>query len=105
MNRNYVYAFLSCNGTCFVVNYRADFLDVNTFLSCFDVWHSRGHFKMSEDNNHQEVWFECSKEFFEMLHTETMQRAFKRMGVDLVFEYPFMREKHDMSLSRRRLTK
>lgn len=27
-----------------------------------------------------------------MLHTDTMKRAFKRMGVELVFEYPFMEE-------------
>lgn len=27
-----------------------------------------------------------------MLHADTMKRAFKRMGVDLVFEYPFMDE-------------
>lgn len=29
---------------------------------------------------------------FEMFYTETMNRAFKRMGVELVFEYPFMEE-------------
>lgn len=28
----------------------------------------------------------------EMLHTDTMKRAFKRMGVELVFGYPFMEE-------------
>lgn len=67
-------------------------MDVNTFISYFDVWGSYGRFKMCEDRNHQEVWFECSKEFFEMLHTDTMKWAFKRMGVELVFEYPFKEE-------------
>ena len=28
-----------------------------------------------------------------MLHTETMKRVFKHMGVELVFEYPFV-QKH-----------
>lgn len=92
MNRNYVYAFPSVHGTCNVVNYRADNNAVNEFLCHFDLWGSHGNFKISIDNNHQEVWFECSKEFYEMLHTETMKMAFKRMGVELVFEYPFMEE-------------
>lgn len=42
MNRNYVYAFPSVHGTCNVVNYRADLMDVNTFISNFDVWGSHG---------------------------------------------------------------
>lgn len=92
MNRNYVYASPSVHGTCNVVNYRADFMDVNTFISNFDIWESYGRFKPSNDNNHREVWFECSNEFFEMLHTDTMKRAFNHMGVELVFEYPFMEE-------------
>ena len=92
INRNYVYASPSVHGTCNIVNYKAEANDINSFLSIFDVWRSHGHFKMSEDNNHQEVWFECSKEFFEMLHTNTMQQAFKRMGVELVFDYPFYTE-------------
>lgn len=49
MNRNYVYASPSVHGTCHVVNYRADLMDVNTFISNFDVWGSHGHFKMCED--------------------------------------------------------
>lgn len=91
MNRNYVYAFPSVRETCNVVNYSGD-STVNTFLWQFDVWRSHVLFKLCEDHNQQEVWFECSKEFFEMLHTDTMKRAFKSMGVELVFEYPFMDE-------------
>lgn len=92
MNRNYVYASPSAYGTCNVVNYSAESNDVNSFLSVFDVWGSHGNFKISIDGNHQEVWFECGMDFYDMLHTETMKRAFKRMGVELVFEYPFKEE-------------
>ena len=41
------------------------------------------------DGNNQEVWFECFKEVWEMLHTEAFTTVFKRMGVRLVFEYPY----------------
>lgn len=92
MSRNYVYAFPSVHGTCHVVNYRADSIDLSTFISNFDVWGSYGQFKTSNNPQYKEVWFECSKEFLEMLHTDTMKRTFKRMGVELVFEYPFMEE-------------
>lgn len=93
MNRNYVYAFPSVHGTCNVVNYSGD-CTVNTFLWQFDVWGSKGRMRFHNDDPHTwgDFWFECSKEFFEMLHTDTMKRAFKRMGVELVFEYPFMEE-------------
>ena len=84
MNRNYVYAFPSVHGTCSVVNYSGN-STVNTFLWQFDVW--------GDPHIWGEYWFECSKEFFEMLHTETMKRVFKHMGVELVFEYPFV-QKH-----------
>lgn len=89
MNRKYVYAFLSHNGTCNVVNYDAENCYVNSFLRNFDAWGSHGCFKISEDNNFQEVWFEGSKELFNLLHTETFRLAFKHMKVEIVFEYPF----------------
>lgn len=92
MNRNYVYAFKSPYRSCNVINYAATKNEVNSFLHNFDIWNCRGIFKPSEDKNHQEVWFECNLEFFDMLHTETMKRAFERMGVKLVFDYPFMEE-------------
>lgn len=94
MKRNYVYASRSAYGTCNVINYSGD-STVNSFLSKFDVWGCRGIMKTHDEyskNPWPEFWFECSKEFFEMLHTETMKRAFKHMGVELVFEYPFMEE-------------
>lgn len=93
MNRNYVYAFKSVNNTCFVINYSGD-SHVNTFLWRFDVWNSGGQAKLHNDDPHSfiERWYECNLEFFDMLHTETMKRAFERMGVKLVFDYPFMEE-------------
>lgn len=93
MKRNYVYASKSVHGTCNVINYSGD-STVNSFLSKFDVWGSNGSTKFHNGDPYSWVdfWFECSKEFFEMLHTETMKRAFKHMGVELVFEYPFMEE-------------
>ena len=100
MNRNYVYAFPSVHGTYNVVLYykyrsRTDCSDIKiiNFLGNFDIYKNvRGCYKYNKKYHCAEFWFECSKEFFEMLHTETMNRAFKRMGVELVFEYPFMEE-------------
>ena len=93
MNRNYVYAFPSVHGTCNVVNY-SGIGEVNDFLHCFDVWGSYGNPKSQRIKNRivYDFWFECSKECFETLHTDMMKRAFKRMGVELVFEYPFKEE-------------
>lgn len=93
MDRNYVYAFKSPYRSCNVVNYSGN-CHVNDFLRCFNVWGSNYQMKYHNDDPHTygEFWFECSIEFFDMLHTETMRRAFERMGVKLVFEYPFMEE-------------
>lgn len=94
MDRNYVYAFPSVHGTCNVVNYSGD-STVNSFLTTFEVWGGHGIMKLHDkysENPWPEFWFECSKEFFEILHTDTMKQAFNRMGVKLVFEYSFMEE-------------
>lgn len=89
-NRDYVFAFhCAAHKYCYVVNFRADLSDVNEFLTLFDVSDRGGQHRISDDRKHQEVWFECSMEFFNMLHTETVARAFKKMGVELVFNYPF----------------
>lgn len=98
MNRNYVYAFPSANGTCNVISYSGNRCVID-FLTCFDIWGSKGQMKVHKGYNPYprgfdtyDFWFECSNEFFEMLHTDTMKRAFKHMGVELVFKYPFMEE-------------
>lgn len=84
-NRRYILIFLSPNGTTHVVNYMADNNYLNTFLSVFDIWGSGGQHKLSDDNNHAEVWFEMSKEFYKLVKTETMQHALKRFGVEIKF--------------------
>lgn len=89
MNRKFVYVFTSVNGTTNVINYEATNSAVNDFLALFDIWGSHGQFKLSNDRNHQEVWFECSKEFYSLLKRKDVIKAFKRMGVVVVFEYPF----------------
>lgn len=93
MNRNYVYVFPSAYGTCNVVNYSGN-CHVNTFLSYFDIWGNNGQMKFHNGDPHTwgDFWFECGAEFYDLSKTDTMQRAFDRMGVKLVFEYPFVEE-------------
>lgn len=86
-SRRYILILKSAHGTTDVVNYMADNNYLNTFLSTFDVWGSGGHHKSSDDKNYCEVWFEMSKEFYDMVKTETMQQAFKRFGVRVETEY------------------
>lgn len=88
-NRKYVYAFINVHGMVSIVNYDAANNEVNSFISKFDGWGSNGKFNVSTDINNQEVWFECFKELWDMLHTEVFVTAFKRMGVELVFKYPY----------------
>lgn len=75
----------SVHNTTTVINYSADNCELNSFLCAYDIWGSNGCFKLSDDNNHQEVWFEMSKEFYELSRTETMQRAFKHFGVRVMY--------------------
>lgn len=89
-SRKYIYVFCNVHNTTSVVNYDASNNDVNTFLSYFDIWGSRGEFKLSEDEIHQEVWFECSKNFYRLAKTGEFKKAFKKMGVSVSLEYPFI---------------
>ena len=94
-NLNYVYLFPSVHGTTNAVNYAAGNCEVNSFLSHFDVWGGNGHTKLNEASHSDpykqkpEMWFECSKEFLELCKAEPMKQAFRHMGVEVVFEYPF----------------
>lgn len=93
-DRKFLYLFPNANGNYFAVNYDACNCELNSFLRLFDVWGNKsGHHKVSEDGNHQEVWFEVDEEFFK-LATETMSfnRAFKLLGVRVVTEYPFTKK-------------
>lgn len=88
-NRKFVYAFLGPHSSINVVNYDATNNHVNTFLSLFDIWGCGGVHKMSIDDNHQEVWFELNKSFLPILKRKDFKEAFRRMGVELVFDYPY----------------
>lgn len=88
-NRNFVYAFKNITGSGYVVNYDATNTEVNDFLHKFDIYGKRGEYKISVDGNHQEVWFEVSNSVWHMLHSHVFRTAFKRMGTELVFDYPF----------------
>lgn len=89
MNRNFVYISNSVYGTTNVVNYDSNNNGVNNFIKLFDVWNSSGEVKVSEDGVHKEVWFECSKFFYDMCKSGDMCGAFNRLGVKVVFDYPF----------------
>lgn len=91
-NRNFVFVTPSVHGTTTVVNYSGK-SDVNTFLHRFDIWDSWGHQVMCSDENHSKFEFECSKEFYAFCITRDFKRAFRSMGVELVFEYEYDRIK------------
>lgn len=95
-NRKYLYAFKSAHGSYYVVNYKADGNSINSFLTLFDVHNCNGHFKLCEDNNNlQEVWFEVTSEFVEMLKTNTeIRKAIAKFDVEIVFEHPFKEDYH-----------
>ena len=92
-NRRFVYAFNTPQNTVSIVNYDAGHYILNNFLSMFDLNENpclnKGERKVSDNGNYLEVWFECSKDMWDILHTETFRRALKRMGVELVFTYPY----------------
>lgn len=86
MERAYVYIFPSPHGTYNAVNYDATNAKANMLLSLFDIWYSKGERKLSNDGNHQEVWFELKP----AVATFTCFRnALKRCGVEVVDKYPF----------------
>ena len=89
-NNKYVYAFVNVHNSVSIVNYDAENIEVNLFLEKFDVWKSKGLFKLSEDTHFQEVWFECRKDIWEMLHNPIFKTAFELMGVKLTFDYPYV---------------
>lgn len=88
MNRNIVYVYPSVHGTTNVINFAGKNNNVNTMLSYFDVWGSTGEFKWNTPGGEAEVHFECSADFMDLAHTESVQLAFKRMGVELTFDVP-----------------
>lgn len=97
MNGNYVYAFRFASVTKLVLIFKHPLdcdkiLRVNNFVQNFSINFQYPEVKKGKSKEHCEFWVDCSKDFFDVLHTETMRRAFDHMGMKLVFEYPFMEE-------------
>ena len=97
MNRNYVYAFQFAHVTKVVSIFERPLnwekvKQINDLIHLFSIGNSYGEMRKGRNKNYSEFWFDCYKDVFSTLHTDTMKRAFKRMGVELVFEYPFMEE-------------
>jgi hypothetical protein len=89
--RKYLYLF-PCNAeTYYAVNYDATNNSLNAFLQPFNFYGPEGgEFKLSEDENHSEVWFKVDDEFYRLAkYNTTFRRAIERLGVNIVFEYPF----------------
>ena len=87
INRKRVLIFPSVHGTTMVVNYDATNGNLNTFLSAFDVWKGRGNHKLSDDNNHFEVWFEMDFDFYSLSKCDTLRKAIEHFGVEVVHDY------------------
>lgn len=90
-DRKYLYIFPQPDNNYWAVNYDAINCELNSFVSLFDInGKHNGQHKISEDENHQEVWFEVDAEFYQLAkYSDTFQRAIERLGVKIVFEYPF----------------
>lgn len=94
-NRKYLYIFKTPHDTYNAVNYDACNAYLNSFMTLFDVFGSLNHagkHELSDNGNTSEVWFEVSKEFVEIIETPVMKNAIKKLGVEVVYEYPFGKE-------------
>ena len=60
--------------------------EVNSFLTLFDNENRNGRCYLASDGNNIVFLFECSLDFYDILHTEDVKRAFDRMGVVLTFD-------------------
>lgn len=84
---NSVVMFPSVHGSVNVVMYNINNTELRNFLSLFDVWGSKGNVKKSIYNSiDKEIWFEMSREFYEIIDTYPMRLAFSRLNVSLVCE-------------------
>lgn len=94
VDRKFLYLFPHTSETYCAVNYDAVNSELNSFLSLFDVWGNKnGHHKVSEDGDHQEIWFEVDEEFYKLaMENKTFRRAIERLGVKITTEYPFKKD-------------
>lgn len=91
-DRKFLYIFPTPHGTYNAVNYDAINNELNTFLRNFELWGSNGGTSKSCADNPklQEIWFEVSSDFYQLLEVNSeMIKAIGRMGVQVVYEYPF----------------
>lgn len=94
-DRKFLYLFPRPDGSTWnAVNYDATNAELNGFLRNFEVWGSNGgQHQVSEDGNHQEVWFEVSSDFVKLFEVNAeMLKAVGRMGVQVVYDYPFFKK-------------
>lgn len=97
--RKFLYVFPQPDGNNYwAVNYDAINCELNSFLRLFSIYGGDGQHKISEDGNHQEVWFEVDEEFSRLVsNTFALPEAIKRLGVEIVFDYPFFKKQECVS--------
>jgi hypothetical protein len=92
-DRKFLYIFPQPDNNYWAVNYDAINCELNSFLRLFSISGADGQHKISEDGNHQEVWFEVDEEFSRLVsNTFALPEAIKRLGVEIVFDYPFFKK-------------
>lgn len=92
-DRKYLYIFHQPDNNYWAVNYDAINNELNSFLRLFSISGADGQHKISEDGNHQEVWFEVDEEFSRLVsNTFALPEAIKRLGVEIVYDYPFFKK-------------
>lgn len=97
MKRKYVYAFRFARVTKVVSIFERsldwnEIKKTNDFIHLFSMQNSYGDMRKGSNENYREFWFDCPGGVFDVFNTITMKRVFERMGVELVFEYPFKKE-------------
>ena len=90
-DRKVVYVFQSPHGTTSVVNYDYKNEAVNTLLSYFDIWGGKGELKqgIEENGRYNEMWFECPRDFLEVIQSNSFLNTLNRLGVNVGTTYPF----------------
>jgi hypothetical protein len=92
-DRKFLYVFPQPDNNYWAVNYDAINCELNSFLRLFSISGGDGQHKISEDGNHQEVWFEVSSDFVKLFEVNAeMLKAVGRMGVHVVYDYPFFKK-------------
>ena len=89
-DRRYLYLFPQPECDYWAVNYFAVCNELNSLLKLFSISGKEGQHKLSEDNNHSEVWFEVNDDFYYLItENPTFRAGIERLGVQIVTDYPF----------------